>query len=156
LLQQLVRQLVERGNHAIKAKFADLYDQYHDARNTRPSLEEFLSMLRDTVDRFSKVYFVVDALDERAEDECGETLLANIQMLQQPKICLLATSRSEPTLECDSQFISRLHIRACEEDISKYIESRIHSSKFFRGVIKRDPDFENDIKKTIITKADGM
>jgi hypothetical protein len=156
LLQQLVRQLVDIGNPAIEAKFTDLYRQHQDTLNSRPSLDEISLLLRDIVDCFSKVHIVIDALDERAEDECGDVLLEEIRKLQQPKICLLATSRSLPIFETEQANVSELEIRATDEDISKYVAERTHRSKILTAYMNRDPTFEETIKSTVTRKANGM
>jgi len=157
LVQQLASQLIEKGNPAIEDKVTNLYHEYHDVNNnSRPSLEEYLSLFRGVMGCFSKILLVVDALDERANDECGDTLLSELRELQQPKICLLVTSRSPPTFEFNPEFDSQLELRASDEDLSNYIAERIHSHTIFSRYATRDPKFEKNVKMTIIKKASGM
>jgi hypothetical protein len=157
IVQQLASQLIEKGNPTMEDKITNLYHEYHNVNNnSRPSLEEYFSLFRDVMCCFSKILLVVDALDERANDECGDKLLSELRRLQQPKICLLVTSRSPPTFEFSREFDSQLEVRASDEDLSNYITERIHSYKIFSRYTARDPKFEENVKMAIIKKASGM
>jgi hypothetical protein len=62
LLASLLKQLAE-SKPSLPGSVKDLYDQHKDKR-TRPSLEEIRGVLQSLAAMYSRVYFIVDALDE--------------------------------------------------------------------------------------------
>lgn len=58
--------------------------QYHQDRNTSPSLSEILEALASVLEDYAQVYCVIDALDE-CHEELRWELLENLEQLQ-PKL----------------------------------------------------------------------
>ena len=54
----------------ISAQVKSLYDR-HFVRGTRPAHDEFTKALRAEIARYSKIFIVVDAVDELAERDQG-------------------------------------------------------------------------------------
>jgi hypothetical protein len=73
-----------------------------------------------------------------------------------PKVRLLVTSRHIPDIERKFKGGAGLEIRASDEDIKRYLESRIESQNPLAGYVKTDPTLRSDILTTIIEKAHGM
>ena len=62
LIRSLISQLSDTQHGGITEKLADLYKRCGEVR--QPSDEQLQNVLRDILDRFSKAYIMIDALDE--------------------------------------------------------------------------------------------
>jgi len=102
---------------------------------------------------FSKVFVVVDALDE-CSDSTREELLPALRSLAGTN--LLVTSRDIASIARDFQEDKQLNIRAREEDIRNYIEGRIPRLRFLKIHVDKDAALKEDIVKAIVESADGM
>ncbi len=110
LVQQLVRRLAYIPDQ-VKA----LYSEYI-SQTTRPSLVEYSQLLEVVCRLFSKVYIVVDGLDEcHKESLIPKGLLIEIQELS-PSIRLLFTSRIYPYLKEKFPKITCLEIQSKPTD----------------------------------------
>ncbi|KAL9033586.1 MAG: hypothetical protein Q9180_005868, partial [Flavoplaca navasiana] len=156
LFGSIVKQLTE----SYPERFSPMVEQLFHAREKthgRPLLADFVSMLRSMLRCFRLNYIVVDALDECA-DEVTDSLLNDFKNLQQ--ICslkLLFTLR--PGTITGLQDLNRtgfLEIRARDEDIGKYISSRIAFEERSFTSFKREPDHVALAIDTITASSQGM
>ncbi|KAJ7266763.1 ankyrin repeat domain-containing protein [Mycena rebaudengoi] len=108
-----------------------LYHKHHE-KGTRPSVEEMHALLSSEVAGYSKVYFVIDALDEYPETK-RHVLLKHLAALK-PNINLLFTSRPHITPE---MFFPKL----CQEIENKIIGNvdGINTVKSVREALKNLP-----------------
>ncbi|KAJ7210937.1 ankyrin repeat domain-containing protein [Mycena rebaudengoi] len=127
-----------------------LYTRHYE----KCSLEEMHTVLHSLVVEYSKVYFIIDALDEYPE-LWRHTLLKYLAGLQ-PKLNLLLTSR--PHVEPETFFPNTpsLEIRATEEDICHYVEAQIQDSHRLSKYVQSHPELRQEIETKIISKVDGM
>jgi hypothetical protein len=154
LIASLLRQLVE-VNRDLSDQVTALHKS-HESKQTRPSLSEFSNVLESEVTRFSKVFFVVDALDEYNEiDGSRHHLLDELRKIES-HIFLLVTSRDIGTIKQDMGDAMRLEIRARDEDIQIYLQARIQSERRLRKLTETDEILQRDIITTIAEKAQGM
>jgi hypothetical protein len=154
LVTSLLQQLIQR-NPVIANEIASLYNN-HIKKGTRPTLAEWSKLLESEIRRASKVFIVVDALDECSDiNNTKENFLNVIQRLR-PIIHLLVTSRQIPAIECEFEKAARVEIRASNEDITKYLESRIESGYRLMRHIKGDYALRQNIINTITEKTKGM
>ena len=154
LVSNLLRQLV-LPQPVIPDELKLLYES-HVRKGTRPSLGECTKLLRTAVEGCSKVFIVIDALDEYPVTEgARNTLLTEIRKLQ-PRACLLVTSRDIPNIEHELQGACHLEIGASDEDIKGYLQERISSSSDLMAYTREDPKLYNTIITTIVEKAQGM
>ncbi|KAJ6529213.1 hypothetical protein B0H19DRAFT_1041260 [Mycena capillaripes] len=151
LLASLWRQLV--ADKPISIPTHELH-QRHSEKRTRPTFDEIFAILRSTVAEWSRVYLVVDALDEYPEDE-RNTLLEHLTALG-PIVSLMLTSRPHITPPALLPNVAALEIRAADKDIRKYIEERIKKSNRLSMHIRMRPDLRNEIEEKIISVFDGM
>src|SRR5204862_3631171 len=80
LIGSLIQQLTLR-QHVIPEDILALYAS-HNRSNTRPDYAELSKHLHSSVSRFSKVYIIVDALDEcNEENKTRSSLLAQLRSL---------------------------------------------------------------------------
>lgn len=133
----------------------DLRRLYKDpiTKDTRPFIK--CSTLRTACHRFSKLFIIVDALDECAEESRDE-FLQELRDLG-PTLHLMITSR--PSIMNITDYFRdavQLDIRAHVEDIKRYVEERLQRDSKLRQKIEKDPSLSNDIIHAILDKADGM
>jgi hypothetical protein len=132
----------------------ELYDR-HNTKRTRPSLDEISRSLQAITSQYSRVFLIVDALDEcQVSDGCRQRFLSSLFNLQaQHKANLFITSRPISSMEKEFEGISKLEIRASEEDVQKYLHGHL-----FRlpGFVARSLELQEEIKTEIIRAVDGM
>jgi Cdc6-like AAA superfamily ATPase len=153
LFANLLKQFV-REQPSIPDSVKTLYDRHKD-RQTRPSLDEILRGLYSVAVAYSRVYIVVDALDEcQISDGCRQRFLLSLFNLQAKfGANLFATSRPILSIEKEFEGNSKLEIRASEEDVRRYLEGHM-----FRlpGFVARSPELQEKIKTDIVKAVDGM
>ncbi|KAJ7266745.1 ankyrin repeat domain-containing protein [Mycena rebaudengoi] len=130
-----------------------LYHKHHE-KGTRPSVDEVHTLLSSEVAGYSKVYFVIDALDEYPEHQ-RHILLKHLAELM-PKVNLLLTSRPHITPEMFFPNTSALEIRATEEDICRYLDAQIQNSFRLSKHVQSRPELRQEIENQIIRNVDGM
>ncbi|KAH7385727.1 hypothetical protein BKA66DRAFT_608522 [Pyrenochaeta sp. MPI-SDFR-AT-0127] len=157
VLGSLVRQLLQNQLN-IPATILDIY-QRHLNNKSRPSLEELRRASRAAIEMHTKVFVVLDALDEY--HTCNSSaLFATITELfslqDTTRINFLATTRK--ISDITSRFpVSRCiwkEIRAHAEDIDAYINARM--PELLGGRIEEHPDLQTQVRTTISGAADGM
>jgi hypothetical protein len=121
----------------------------HEGRRTRPSLPEIKVVLQAVIASFSKVFLVIDALDEcQAKYGHQHTFLSEIFSLQtEAKVNIFATSRPLPDVTGKFQECTQLEICASEPDIRNYVESRISHLPSF---VQRNQGIQSEIKTAIV------
>ncbi|KAJ6531033.1 hypothetical protein B0H19DRAFT_1273269 [Mycena capillaripes] len=153
LLAGVWRQLV--FHKSLSSNMDQLYET-HREQHTRPSLEESHSILRSTVAEHSKVFLVVDALDEYPEEQ-RDILLRRLSVLG-TNVNLMLTSR--PHIRIDhavpSSDMRILEVRANEDDIRRYIDAQITKSSRLSRHIKNCVGLRGEIESGIIWRSDGM
>ncbi|KAJ7118105.1 hypothetical protein C8R44DRAFT_189884 [Mycena epipterygia] len=150
LLASLWRQLVFRK--PIWSTVYQLYEKHHEPR-TRPALDEDQALLCSIIADYSKVFILVDALDEYPEVQ--RDVLLRLLCTLGPTVNLLVTSRSHIAIDHVTSF-EPLEIRAREVDIRKYLEGQILKSSRLSKHIQKSPDLRETIEAKIIQRSDGM
>jgi len=153
LLANLLKQLIQRLN-SIPDDVQALYKQYKD-QPKRPSLDETSSVLHSVSTFYSKVFIVIDALDEcQVTDGCRTRLLHeifNLRARQRASIC--STSRFIPEILEKFKECMSLEIRARDADVQTYLTG--HMTRLPPFVLE-NPDLQHEIKATISKTVDGM
>jgi hypothetical protein len=154
LIASLLQQLVQKSS-AVSEEIVSLYDN-HIKNGTRPVLGEVSKLLQLEVRRFSKVFVLIDALDECPES--NSVRMSFLMEIRKLPICihLLVTSRHTPTIEREFEKAARLEIRANDEDVKRYIKCRIEMEHQLVRLVKRYPALQGNIISTIVEKAKGM
>ncbi|KAL7769815.1 hypothetical protein ACKLNR_001199 [Fusarium oxysporum f. sp. zingiberi] len=145
LRASLLRQLCERLS-PLPEGILQLYDQYKPRRVEAPP-ERILSELESISGLFSKVFMVVDALDEWRATEHVDlySLPAELLLLQRKlAINLLATSRPIPLIANQFNDFPSISITAQQQDIYAYVDnfrwpesSCIGKIAGLRGLVKK-------------------
>jgi hypothetical protein len=130
----------------------DLYDR-HKITQTRPSSDEISRALQSMAVVYSRVFIIVDALDEcQISDGCRTRLLSKILNLQvRNGANIFATSRFIPDITEKFQGSISLEIRASDEDMQRYLDGRILESESV--VLKTSRE---EIKAEIMEAVDRM
>jgi Cdc6-like AAA superfamily ATPase len=153
LLTSLLKQL-SKSQQSLPVTIKELYDR-HKTKQTRPSSEEISKSLQGVSALYSRVFVIIDALDEcQVSDGCRQRFLSGLFNLQvKCGANLFVTSRPISSIKRELEGSLKLEIRASEEDVRRYLEGHI-----FRlpGFIVRNLELQEEIKTIIIKAIDGM
>ncbi len=131
-----------------------LYNRHRD-RRTRSLLDEILGFLQSVAVTYSRVFILVDALDEcQISDGCRQRFLSGLFSLRvKCWVNLFVTSRPISSIEKEFKGDTVLEIRASEEDVRTYLDGHM-----FRlpGFVVRSVELQQEIKTDIIKAVDGM
>ncbi|KAK6343049.1 hypothetical protein TWF718_008426 [Orbilia javanica] len=120
----------------------------------RPGTEEIVRTLEATLEAFSRVFFIIDAVDE-----CGDYTqdflhyMFRLRSRQGVKLSIFATSRDIQNIVNRFEFEGGrvLELRAREEDLREYLRSVVFMSE--RGLLIKNLEL---IQSKIIKAADGI
>lgn len=137
-----------------------LRQAYSDAKRSVPGPDELEKILLASTRSCSKVYLLIDALDECPEDhQTRQSVLARMERLTQdaPNLRILATSRELDRIRESMEVLTaeplRVTTRAVDDDIQLYLASEMSRD---RRLCKLNPEMRTLIESTIASKADGM
>ena len=132
----------------------ELRDRYSEHERGRLTFSESARLFRNEISHFSKVFVIIDALDETSEHEDIRRLV--LSELQKLPVNLLVTSRYEKSIEQRLGNAERLDIWATAEDVQIYVKARIPSEHLLARHIQADPTLEETIVNKIVEKSQGM
>ena len=153
LLASLLKQLAEH-QPSLPSSVKNLYDR-HKTKHTRPILDEILGSLQAVASVYSRVFIIVDALDEcQVSDGCRSRFISNIFNLQAKTGAKLFTT-SRPNLDIEKQFKGCLlrEILASDEDVQRYLDD--HMSQLPTFILSK-PELQEEIKIEIVGAVEGM
>jgi hypothetical protein len=151
LLAAMLKQLVQDWP-SIAKPLSSLYD-HHEVRRTRPSVEEMLNVLQSVLADYSRMYIVIDALDECVHDDRRE-LLSKLRNLQSKTgLRLMATSRFIPDIIEEFNGLPKLEVRADDADVKRYVVGQI---KRLPRCVRRDDNLQELVQNKIMKAVDGM
>ncbi|KAJ7024967.1 ankyrin repeat-containing domain protein [Mycena alexandri] len=152
LLAGLWRQLVL--NRDIGSDAEKLYQQ-HREKGTAPSLEEVAGVLSASLEEFSRVFIIIDAMDEYPEFQ--QHILLKYLAAMGSNVNLMITSRQNISPQAFSfENLETLDIHATTEDLESYIDAQINLSPCLTEHIEEKPELREDIHAKIIGAVDGM
>ncbi|KAK0184070.1 hypothetical protein F5146DRAFT_330709 [Armillaria mellea] len=125
-------------------------------RRTPPSLDDLIKILSEELKLFSRVYIVLDALDEFTPNDQGE-LIKTLKLLAN-NIHLLVTSRPVSPVTALESLVgehTELAIRAADNDVALYVKSKIYRG-YLANIIGNDDSLRDKIVTGVMEKADGM
>jgi len=156
LIRSLIWQFSLKCDSRVPTVLVNLYAHCGNGHQ-EPTLDDLQNTLQRILDGFSSTFIVLDALDECAE---REKILNWIQtfILEKKKnlgLHLIVTSR--PEQEIEDKFKSCYYLDLVEEsenhDLVSYIDYQLENNSNLR---KWDSETQEQIKSTLIKKADGM
>lgn len=153
LVASILKQLAQ-GHQLYRESVTALHKQ-HAERGTRPSLEEICTSLNSVLNKYSKAYIIIDALDEYTDsDSTRSKLITTLRSVQaSTNTSLMVTSRPDLGTETLFQGIPRLEIHANEADIRQYVAGQVHR---LPKVVRNNPELQQEIQDEIAQAVDGM
>lgn len=154
LLASLLKQL-SHGQPSLPGSVRDLYDR-HKKDQTRPSINEISSTVDSVVAAYSKIFIIVDALDECHDDQCRTEFLSRVFDLQRRSGAkFFATSRHVPNIteEFKKRTSLELEILATDDDVREYIHNRLDRLPSF---VNHRPTLQEEVKTEIAKAVEGM
>lgn len=153
LLASLLKQLA-RDSSSLPKAFRDLHNR-HRSRRTRPSREELMDAIRSTAAQYSRIFLVIDALDEcQASEGRRSCFLKSIFDLQSAtEANIFTTSRDIPDILSEFQGVLRKDVQASKRDVLEYIDGQLSNLPRF---VKRDNNLKDQVKTKISEAVNGM
>lgn len=153
LLASLLKQLLQ-SQSSLSNDVKNLSER-HINKGSRPTLDEVSSALHLEIDRYSRVYILVDALDECTDDDDARgRLLSRLHELQaKMAVNLMVTSRMIHKIQQEFESAPQLEIRASDEDVKIYLGGQMGR---LARCVTRDVSLQNDITSEIVSTVDGM
>ncbi|KAF4955667.1 hypothetical protein FGADI_4360 [Fusarium gaditjirri] len=155
LLAALLRQTV-LDKAQIDTEVMSLYER-RDSTRSSLSREAIMAALESSISSYSRVFVVVDAIDEldasRGYRDSFLTSLGTISAKLMGKISLFTTSRLIPDIPRSLKGSTTLEIRASETDIRNFTLGQMSRLPFF---VTLRPDLQSEITETICRSAQGM
>jgi len=155
LLRSLVAQLGWR-----ELGLSMLRKAYEDPKQNVPGPDELEKILLASIRSCSKVYLLVDALDECPEDNgTRQSVLARIERLTQdtPNLKIFATSRELDRIRKSMEVLAaeplRVITRAVDIDIQGYLSAELSRDRNLREL---SLEMRTLIESSIASQADGM
>ncbi len=153
LLGSILRQLV----HDLRVVPGSLLSLFEECRHKllKPTLDETVQALRETIGLYSRVFVVVDALDEsQASGGRRSRFLSELFGLQKRHGAnVLVTSSFVPEITSLFKDAPTIEIRARKDDVAAYLEGRMGQLPSF---IQRDSQLQEEIRAAVLGAADGL
>lgn len=153
LMSSLLKQIAW-ASPSLHPAIGNLHEKHIQAR-TRPTLDEISRTIQTVASTYSRVFIVIDALDEcQYLDGCRTRLLSELFNLQNKAGAnIFSTSRTIPEVTREFEGSLNIEIRASENDIRRYLEG--HISRLPKFVAQRS-DLKDEITGSIMKAVDGM
>ena len=153
VIASLLRQLLERSGSIPEETKCVL--EKNASKQTHSSLEEYFKLLKAQIARFSRVYVIVDALDECSEQKGNRSdFMVGLQTIA-PAIRLLVTSRSVGSIQEYMSSACHIEVRANDEDIKAYLVAQIERHNRLAKFCQ-DLELKKSIIDGVTSKARGM
>ena len=144
-----------RGKGRLAPEMEELYaSAATKGSSARPRLDDIIKILKAEVDRYAKVYVVIDALDE-CEPAYRIRLLTELKALQ-PKVKLMVTSRFFDAFGADMGIDTDVEIRATDDDIKRFVQERVSTTPRLGRWITADPSLQAMIETKVTEAAQNM
>ncbi|KAJ4135293.1 hypothetical protein NW768_004915 [Fusarium equiseti] len=149
LIANLVKQLARLRPGTLSRLYED-----HQRTQTRPSWREMLKALHTVAASYTKVFLVVDAVDECRNDGTRKRFLqAMFELQTQTGTNVLGTCRHDTEIQQKFQNSAAVEIRASNQDIRRYIYGNKHRLPDF---VEKNPKLFSKIREQIVARVDGM
>lgn len=129
-----------------------LYRRFKPKQAQPPSLA-IANSLDSVTALFSRVFILVDALDEADSRQRAEFVSSLLALQAKGKVNIFATSRFMPDIVREFSGATTLEIRASDQDIERYLDGRMPGLACFPDWSER---LREEIKSTIRQAVDGM
>ena len=154
LVAYLVKQLTEQLP-SLPEEIEELYN-LHEKKRSFPQRDDLTQIFSSVVGHFSRVFVIIDAIDECHDEESRFEFLESIKKIKS-LVNTLVTSRHIASIADIFEGDSRQEIRATSEDITTYVESEISREKFvLSSDLSTKPELQSNIINQIVFNTNGM
>ena len=129
----------------------EIEDLYYKQSSSRPRLDFVSKILREEVERHSRVYVIIDTLDE-CEAAYRLRLLTELKIMQ-PTLKLMVTSRFFDAFGADMGVDTDIEILASDEDIKTYVQLTAQATPRLMRWISADRSLLEVIETKVIEAA---
>ena len=151
LFASLVKQLT-RSLNSLPDSVKSLYKDHRD-KKTRPSFDELSKTLQSVAALYSRVFVVIDALDECHVADRARLLPEIFKLQAKCGANVFATARPIPEIIYEFKGAISLEIRASENDVRRYVDGHISLLPSF---VRHSLGLQEEIKTGITEAVDGM
>ena len=133
-VDQLIRSVIAQLFNKAQNSQVHLITLYEEHKHSTPSTETLFLVFHKMVLSASKVYMVIDAMDECLAKPALITCLENICISTSGKLSVIATSRPEADLEsqirrwADKEYFISLQQKVVDSDIAAHVRARLHAT----------------------------
>ncbi|EPS35673.1 hypothetical protein H072_10925 [Dactylellina haptotyla CBS 200.50] len=151
VLRSLLRQLLQ-GRSSLPQPLMELFKECK-RKKRRASFDEIVTTFHLVTAIYTKVFIVIDALDEWTEsvETRGRFLTEIFKLHNKCDMNIFATSRFIPEVTDRFKCYPKLEIQAHEDDIRSYLDGKIVKSE--ESLLLK---YNEEIKKSIVEIARGM
>ena len=132
----------------------DAFEAY-ERTGVTPSLDQMKGFLHAVIRDYSRVFIVIDALDEISDESARSKFLECLQELG-PSVSILATSRPQQNIAQHFNGAKKIELSANNGDIEKYLRSRTGATSRLTRMIQVNPQLGDEIVRTVIQAAQKM
>ncbi|CAG8922357.1 unnamed protein product [Penicillium salamii] len=149
MLGSLLKQLVRQQSFIPQC----LVDSFNSS--ARITMSDFMACLKSMFSTFSKVFIVIDALDEcHLPDNLRTTFLSELRALQKNfNLRVFATSRDDQGIPALFEGCATLKVRASPDDVKRFLAGRVGVLPAF---VQKRSDLQEEIITEISKSIDGM
>jgi hypothetical protein len=157
LVASILKQIIQ--DHPLASESIKAFCKEFRDKQRRPRLTNLIDALRSEIQAYSKVFFVIDALDECPEDYQGR-LIAEFESISST-VYLMVTSRPLDLIKQQFRGACHLDINAEDGDVRKYIDSRIRRGQtkneiLLAQLVQDNRGLRDSIVEKIVTNTRGM
>jgi hypothetical protein len=159
MLRSLLCQLLQRSGTTHKSLDALFSSRGNGLQ--QPVLHVLLEVTRQMMQSFTRVYVVVDALDECAQHSELMDVLATVKGWQLQNLHLLMTSRRERDIESslevyvDNKDTVCLQSNIIDQDIQRYVQHRLSHDKSL-AKWEKNSAIRQEVENVLMRGAHGM
>ena len=139
----------------MSTQLKELYAK-HFSQGTRPALDALCGLLQAELRNRSKIFIVLDALDECPDDEGNRSTLLDAIRALDPIPNILIASRTFDDDLLALEHVRTLEIGARPEDMQKYITARIQRESRLKKHVAQDHNLAELIVETLVARAKEM
>ncbi|KAH9229045.1 hypothetical protein K456DRAFT_1774516 [Colletotrichum gloeosporioides 23] len=147
LLSSVLKQLY----WAMPSGCSDVEKIYNNGSSS-PSRREIEECLQSVTSQFTRVYILVDALDEFGEDR-GILLKSILSVQETENVNIFTTSRHIPEIEIYFNEATSIEIRATDEDVMRFLDGRMSR---LPSAARKSRELQGEIKHSIVEAVQGI
>jgi hypothetical protein len=156
ILRNILKQLIQHRESQVSDDVRQLYKRFA-GKERQPPLSEISETLGHEISHFSKMFVVLDALDEcGANANTRKTILQELAKFQ-PQLRLMVTGRpfAEPHMAVFPKY-ETLEVRTKESDVEKFVVGEIEMDDTLQKYASGGNELGRLIIETVVNKSRGM